>query len=104
MTAPTTRRGGREARGGRAIRRPPPPALRRLSIPNDGDTQLTIDGRAVRLTNLGKIFWPDEEEVERGVRIEDFTMRNVPDRIRQLGDLWKPLLSDSDRFALDTML
>ena len=44
------------------------------------------------------------EEVERGVRIEDFTIRNVPERVRRLGDLWKPLLADTNRFDLETML
>lgn len=43
------------------------------------------------------------EEVERGVRIEDFTMKNVPARVRKLGDLWKPLLS-SGRFDLGALL
>src|SRR6058998_3877285 len=32
------------------------------------------------------------KEVERGVRLEDFTVRNVPARVRRVGDLWKPLL------------
>jgi bifunctional non-homologous end joining protein LigD len=44
------------------------------------------------------------DEVESGVRIEDFTIANVPDRVRRLGDLWKPLLSNKNRFALGTML
>jgi bifunctional non-homologous end joining protein LigD len=44
------------------------------------------------------------QEIEDGVRIEDFTMQNVPERLKQLGDLWKPLLSDRDRFALEAML
>jgi bifunctional non-homologous end joining protein LigD len=39
-------------------------------------------------------------EVERGLRIEDFTMRNVPQRVRRLGDLWKPLLAARGRFDL----
>ena len=39
-------------------------------------------------------------EVERGVRIEDFTVRNVPKRIEKVGDLWKPLLSVRGRFNL----
>jgi bifunctional non-homologous end joining protein LigD len=39
-------------------------------------------------------------EVERGVRIEHFTMRNVPARIARLGDLWKPLLASRGRFDL----
>jgi bifunctional non-homologous end joining protein LigD len=39
-------------------------------------------------------------EVERGVTIEDFTMRNVPKRVEKVGDLWKPLLSPRGRFNL----
>lgn len=34
------------------------------------------------------------EEVERGVRIEDFTVKNVPARLGKIGDLWKPLLEE----------
>ena len=40
------------------------------------------------------------KEVERGVRIEDFTLRNVPARVARLGDLWKPLLPARGRFDL----
>ncbi len=40
------------------------------------------------------------KEVERGVRIEDFTVRNVPARARKLGDLWKPLLQSRGRTDL----
>jgi bifunctional non-homologous end joining protein LigD len=39
-------------------------------------------------------------EIERGVRIEDFTMNNVPARAARLGDLWKPLLQARGRFDL----
>jgi bifunctional non-homologous end joining protein LigD len=39
-------------------------------------------------------------EVERGVRIEDFTLRNAPGRIARVGDLWKPLLQKRGRFNL----
>src|SRR6516225_982206 len=39
-------------------------------------------------------------EIERGVRIEDFTMLNVPARVAKLGDLWKPLLQKRGRFDL----
>jgi bifunctional non-homologous end joining protein LigD len=39
-------------------------------------------------------------EIERGIRIEDFTMKNVPARVRKLGDLWKPLLRARGRFNL----
>ena len=40
------------------------------------------------------------QEVERGVRIEDFTMKNVPARGRKVGDLWKPLVQARGRFDL----
>jgi bifunctional non-homologous end joining protein LigD len=39
-------------------------------------------------------------EIERGVRIEDFTVANVPARVGTLGDLWKPLLAAKGRFDL----
>jgi len=39
-------------------------------------------------------------EVERGIRIQDFTIRNVPDRVDRLGDLWKPLLQKRGRFDM----
>ena len=39
-------------------------------------------------------------EVERGARIEDFTIRNVPARINKVGDLWKPLLQRRGRADL----
>lgn len=44
------------------------------------------------------------EEVERGIRIEDFTMKNVPARVRNLGDLWRPLLSERNRVQLERFL
>jgi bifunctional non-homologous end joining protein LigD len=34
-------------------------------------------------------------EVERGVRLEDFTLRTVPARVAALGDLWAPMLPAS---------
>ena len=40
------------------------------------------------------------KEVERGVRIEDFTIMNVPKRVAKVGDLWKPLLAKRGRFNL----
>ena len=40
------------------------------------------------------------KEVEQGVRIEDFTVRNVPARVREIGDVWKPLLGKRGRFDL----
>jgi len=44
------------------------------------------------------------EEVERGIAIEDFDIRNVPGRVRTLGDLWKPLLAARGRFRLEKVL
>ncbi len=40
------------------------------------------------------------DEIDRGVRIEDFTVENVPARVKRLGDLWKPLLASRGRFDL----
>jgi bifunctional non-homologous end joining protein LigD len=39
-------------------------------------------------------------EVEKGIRIEDFTVQNVPQRVGKIGDLWKPLLAARGRFNL----
>jgi bifunctional non-homologous end joining protein LigD len=41
------------------------------------------------------------EEVETGVRIEDFTLLNVRERFEQVGDLFKPLLLKRGRFNLE---
>jgi bifunctional non-homologous end joining protein LigD len=43
-------------------------------------------------------------EVERGIRIEDFTTRNVPARVGKLGDLWKPLVEKKRRFDLTALM
>lgn len=43
-------------------------------------------------------------EVARGVRIADFTIRNVPARVARLGDLWKPLVMARGRTNLDKFL
>ena len=44
------------------------------------------------------------EEIERGVRIEDFHIGNVPERVRTLGDLWAPLLAKKGRVRLEKHL
>jgi bifunctional non-homologous end joining protein LigD len=44
------------------------------------------------------------EELERGFRIDDFRIDNVPARIAKLGDLWKPLLATRGRFKLERIL
>ena len=40
------------------------------------------------------------KEIDKGIRIEDFTIRNVPARVGKVGDLWKPLLQARGRFNL----
>jgi bifunctional non-homologous end joining protein LigD len=40
------------------------------------------------------------QEVERGIRIEDFTLQNVRPRLKRRGDLWKSLLQKRGRFDL----
>ena len=47
------------------------------------------------------VTWP---ELERGVKIEDFTMKNVPARLKKVGDLWQPLLEKKGRFKLEAFL
>jgi bifunctional non-homologous end joining protein LigD len=44
------------------------------------------------------------KEIERGIRIEDFTMKNVPARVAKHGDLWKKLLQQRGRFDLSAFL
>ena len=43
-------------------------------------------------------------ELERGMKIEDFRMDNVPARVRRLGDLWKPLNAKRGRFNLEAYI
>ncbi len=43
-------------------------------------------------------------ELERGLKMDDFRLDNVPARVRRLGDLWKPLLAKRGRFKLDVYL
>ena len=43
-------------------------------------------------------------EIERGVTIEQFTLKNAPARIKKLGDLWRPLLQKRGRFNLTSDL
>jgi DNA primase len=44
------------------------------------------------------------EEVEEGIEISDFTLRNAAERIRERGDPWKPLLHQRGRFDLSNHL
>ena len=38
------------------------------------------------------------KEIEDGIKIDDFTIHNVPARVSKLGDLWAPLLKARGRF------
>jgi bifunctional non-homologous end joining protein LigD len=40
------------------------------------------------------------QEVERGVEMNDFTMKTVPPRLAKIGELWKPLLEQRGRTNL----
>jgi bifunctional non-homologous end joining protein LigD len=44
------------------------------------------------------------DEIERGVKIEDFRIDNVPARVAEVGDLWKPLLASRGRTDLSKYL
>jgi bifunctional non-homologous end joining protein LigD len=44
------------------------------------------------------------EEIEQGIRLEDFRMDNVPARVKEVGDLWAPLLAKTGRFDLKKVL
>ena len=44
------------------------------------------------------------DEVAAGVRIDDFQLDNVRQRIGRLGDLWKPLVTAKGRTNLGTFL
>ena len=44
------------------------------------------------------------EELERGIRIEDFRIDNMPQRVAKVGDLWKPLLAPRGRARLERFL
>jgi bifunctional non-homologous end joining protein LigD len=43
-------------------------------------------------------------EAEKGIRLEDFNMDNMADRIGRVGDLWTDLLSPSHRFDLAPLI
>jgi len=44
------------------------------------------------------------EEVERGIEIEDFRLDNMIARLKQVGDLYRPLLLQKNRVKLDRLL
>ncbi len=60
---------------------------------------------SVRAKPLATVSTPVTwHEVEQGITIEDFSLRNVPARVAALGDLWKPLLARRGRFDLEPFL
>jgi bifunctional non-homologous end joining protein LigD len=44
------------------------------------------------------------EEIERGIRIDDFRIDNVVARVQELGDLWKPVIAGRKRVDLKKVL
>ena len=44
------------------------------------------------------------DEVQEGLRIEDFTLENVRTRIDEKGDLFKPLVLKRGRFSMESLL
>jgi bifunctional non-homologous end joining protein LigD len=60
---------------------------------------------SVRPTALATVSTPVTwEEIEAGIKLEDFRIDNVPQRLARTGDLWKPLLGkkrvDLTKFSL----
>jgi bifunctional non-homologous end joining protein LigD len=56
---------------------------------------------SVRPTPFAGVSMPVTwEEVEHGVRIDDFRIDNAVERVRELGDLWKPVATGKKRFDL----
>jgi bifunctional non-homologous end joining protein LigD len=44
------------------------------------------------------------EEVEEGINIADFHMRNMMQRLKDAGDLWAPLAAKRGRFDLEELM
>jgi bifunctional non-homologous end joining protein LigD len=58
---------------------------------------------SIRPTPVASVSMPVTwDEVEKGIRIEDFRIDNAVDRLEEVGDLWKPLLGKK-RFDLRAM-
>jgi len=53
-----------------------------------------------RATVSTPVTW---DELERGIKIENFRMDNIPARVRAIGDLWKPLLQKRGRLRLERL-
>jgi bifunctional non-homologous end joining protein LigD len=60
---------------------------------------------SVRPTPLATVSAPVTwEEVEGGIRIEEFHMRNMMQRLKDAGDLWAPLAAKRGRFDLEELM
>jgi len=60
---------------------------------------------SVRPTKTASVSAPVTwTEVEKGFAIEDFRLDNMAERIREVGDLWKPVLAAKGRFRLESLL
>jgi bifunctional non-homologous end joining protein LigD len=56
---------------------------------------------SIRPTAVASVSMPVTwEEVEEGVRIEDFRIENAVERVQETGDLWKPVATGKKRFDL----
>jgi bifunctional non-homologous end joining protein LigD len=60
---------------------------------------------SIRPTPVASVSMPVTwEEVEGGVRIEDFRIDNALARLKTVGDLWKPVIAGKRRFNLARIL
>jgi bifunctional non-homologous end joining protein LigD len=83
----------------RVARRPPGRVLVDYNQNRWGSTLASVYSPRPRpeATVSTPVTW---KEIDKGVAIEDFTVRNVPARVAKIGDLWKPLLAKRGRFDL----
>jgi bifunctional non-homologous end joining protein LigD len=54
-----------------------------------------------RATVSTPVTW---KEIERNIETEDFRLDNVPARVKKLGDLWSPMLSEDNRADISALL
>jgi len=60
---------------------------------------------SVRPKELPSVSTPLKwQELKRGISIDDFTINNVPARVKRMGDLWQPLIANRGRFRLEAYL
>ena len=87
----------------RVARRPPGRVLVDYNQNAWGRTLASI--YSVRPTPKAMVSTPVTwQELEAGAGIDDFHVRNVPQRLASVGDLWSPLLATRGRFDLAPLL